>query len=197
MFEGCTELKSVTLPNTITTIDGKAFAGCSNLKEISELPDGMTDIGRYAFQGCRSLTTMVIPVMVTRVGFGAFEDCNGLTSLTIGRNAVDIMERCFYDCNSLKEVISKVEEPYNPPLLFSNLAKLQATLYVPKGCLAYYQSKSEWNFANIKEMDIPSGIHSATLMTNDKNTWYSISGQQLMSLPRHGVYIHNGKKIRK
>lgn len=46
-----TQLKSVTFPNTITTIGDFAFQLCDNLKEIT-LPNSLTDLAEYAFYGC-------------------------------------------------------------------------------------------------------------------------------------------------
>ena len=45
------------------------------------IPDGVREIGSYAFSGCTSLTSVVIPSSVTRIGKSAFESCESLTSV--------------------------------------------------------------------------------------------------------------------
>ena len=48
---GC---KGTTIPNTVTSIGGEAFEGCSGLTSI-EIPSSVTSIGNSAFAGCTSL----------------------------------------------------------------------------------------------------------------------------------------------
>ena len=43
-FNNCTGLKDVTIPNSVTAIDGNAFADCAGLTDIT-IPDGVTYIG--------------------------------------------------------------------------------------------------------------------------------------------------------
>ncbi|MBR1891640.1 MAG: leucine-rich repeat domain-containing protein, partial [Clostridia bacterium] len=45
------------------------------------IPDGVTNIGNYAFQHCSSLTSIVIPASVTSIGSYAFDGCSRLTSV--------------------------------------------------------------------------------------------------------------------
>ena len=70
-FEGCTNLKSITIPNSVTEMGRRAFSGCSSLTGIA-IPDSVTEIGKYAFDGCKSLTSITIPDGVTSIGYGAF-----------------------------------------------------------------------------------------------------------------------------
>ncbi|MBQ9363076.1 MAG: leucine-rich repeat protein [Bacteroidaceae bacterium] len=56
-FDGCTNLKSLKLPENVTNIYYRAFYGCSGLTEIS-LPDYVTYLGFNCFTGCTSLRTV-------------------------------------------------------------------------------------------------------------------------------------------
>ena len=74
---------SIAVPETIggvkvTAIAGSAFEGCTSLTSIV-IPDGVTAIGRYAFYGCSSLASIVIPDGVTAIGDYAFFGCSRLT----------------------------------------------------------------------------------------------------------------------
>lgn len=59
-FEGCTALKEITLPNTVTEIESRAFYGCSALTEV-DLPDELLKIGGSAFSECTALKKITIP----------------------------------------------------------------------------------------------------------------------------------------
>ena len=73
-----TGLKTVGLPEGVTRIDDFAFDGCSALTSIN-LPSSLTEIGIDAFNGCSSLTGIrELPASVTSVGRGAFRDCKNL-----------------------------------------------------------------------------------------------------------------------
>ena len=68
-----------------------AFDNCSNLTSIT-IPESVTSISSHAFFGCRSLTSITIPESVTSIGSSAFFQCYALaevynySSLTIANN---------------------------------------------------------------------------------------------------------------
>ena len=70
------------IPDSVTSINRSAFAGCTSLTEIT-IPDSVTSIGNDAFNDCTNLTSITIPDSVTRIGSNAFERCKSLTSITI------------------------------------------------------------------------------------------------------------------
>ncbi len=79
-FFFCSELESVTIPDSVTSIGISAFSGCSRLTNVT-IPDGVTSIGASAFSGCSGLANLVIPDSVADIGSGAFYDCSGLTGI--------------------------------------------------------------------------------------------------------------------
>ena len=78
-FEGCSNLRSVTIPSTIKTIAQYAFYQCSKLTEIT-IPEGVTSIGKGAFS-YTAISTITIPSTVTSVGDKPFYSCQALTSV--------------------------------------------------------------------------------------------------------------------
>ena len=52
-----TALTSVTIPDSVTTIDGSAFEGCDSLTSVT-IGNSVTSIGSYAFRDCTSLTSV-------------------------------------------------------------------------------------------------------------------------------------------
>ena len=72
-FYGCSNLSSITIPNSVTSIGGYAFYGCSNLSSIT-IPNSVTSIGDYAFRECSSLSSITIPNSVTSISTFAFDN---------------------------------------------------------------------------------------------------------------------------
>ena len=100
-FFGCSNLTSVTLPDSVTQIGERAFSGCRSLTSIT-IPDGVTQIG--SFWGCSSLISIIIPDGVTQIEDGAFGSCSSLTSITIPESVTQIGDRAFSYCSSLTSI---------------------------------------------------------------------------------------------
>ena len=75
-FQGCRDLKSVVIPNSVTSIGNTAFSGCG-LTSI-DIPNSVTSIGSSAFWNCNGLKTVIIPNSVITVGYQAFYYCRSL-----------------------------------------------------------------------------------------------------------------------
>ena len=92
-----------TIPDNVTSIVGYAFDGCASLTSVT-IPDGVTSIGGSAFRWCSSLTSVTIPNGVTSIGLSAFECCKSLTSVTIPDSVTSIGSYAFSNCESLTSV---------------------------------------------------------------------------------------------
>ena len=112
-FSGDSNLKTVVLPNGITSIPLSAFRHCSSLTSIN-IPDSVTSIGSNAFVNCSSLTLVTIPDSVTSIGSDAFYGCSNLTSVTVGNGVTSIGSNAFVNCSNLTSVnISSLESWLN------------------------------------------------------------------------------------
>lgn len=93
----------VVIPEGVTVIGDYTFDGCSSLTSIN-IPDGVTSIGDYAFWNCTSLTSITIPDGVTSIGDEAFYSCSSLTSITIPNSVTSIGDSAFGFCGSLTSI---------------------------------------------------------------------------------------------
>ena len=102
-FVDCKSLRSIVIPDGITSIGYGAFSGCKSLADIV-IPDSVSSIGDCAFEGCKSLCSLVIPDSVTSIGEGAFYDCKSLISIVIPDSVTSIGRGAFSGCTSLTNI---------------------------------------------------------------------------------------------
>ncbi len=98
------EIKDLVIPNDITEIKSYAFDGCTGLTSVT-IPNSVTSIDNNAFFGCSGLTSVTIGNSVTTIGEDAFCFCYYLTSVTIPNSVKEIGDRAFRDCDNLDSVI--------------------------------------------------------------------------------------------
>ena len=119
MFENCGSLTSITvsednanfkdIDGNLYTKDGKTLLQYAIGKKGTSftIPNGVETIGSYAFEGCDSLTSVIIGDSVTSIGFGAFWGFDSLTSIVIGDSVTFIDDYAFYGCSGLNKVYYK------------------------------------------------------------------------------------------
>ena len=83
----------------IETATNTLLAGCEN----SIIPNGITKIADYAFDGCRQLNRINIPNTVVRIGKSAFSSC-GIEFIKIANGITDIGDSAFYLCEKLESI---------------------------------------------------------------------------------------------
>lgn len=96
-------IKSVTLPDSITKIDDYAFYGSEYLKSV-DLPDNLQSIGKSAFSDCYELESIVIPSKVTYMGENTFRWCKNMKSVVIPESLTTIPAYAFEECRALENV---------------------------------------------------------------------------------------------
>lgn len=100
-FSVCANLERVTLPKNLKTIGNYCFHTSPKITEVI-LPDTLTLIGNAAFQGT-AITTITIPDGVNRGQGSMFADCTNLVSADMGRVTLT-GQSCFQNCTNLKDV---------------------------------------------------------------------------------------------
>jgi hypothetical protein len=83
-FWYCETLKSVKLPNTLTSIEDQAFYQCVGLTEII-LPNGIKYLWQGCFNNCTGLTEITIPSSISYIEYGIFGGCTNLKNITINK----------------------------------------------------------------------------------------------------------------
>ena len=96
-------IKRIIIGDGITTIGRLAFQYCRALTSVT-IPNSVTKIAFRTFYNCRALTSVTILNSVTTIGNNAFENCSTLTSVTIPNSVTEIGDRAFSNCSSLTSV---------------------------------------------------------------------------------------------
>ena len=152
-FTNCTNLTSVEIPASVTTIqDGSynvgetvvatsfegAFAGCSNLESVTFAEGSeLSGVGDYAFMYCISLKSIDIPDAATRIGGQAFRNCSSLTSIDIPAGVTSIGGWAFQYCRNLESVT-----------------------FAEGSHLTSIGSGAFWNCSSLKSIEIPAWVIS-------------------------------------
>lgn len=126
-FEGCTKLKTVTLPDTVTQFYSQTFKNCTALEEIN-IPKSIQVIQPQEFLGCSSLKTVDFRgSSVVRICDEAFKDCTSLASVYWGEpKNLSIDAYAFQDCTNLETVdCSKTNISSIENYAFYNCSKLK------------------------------------------------------------------------
>ena len=177
-----------TTNNTI----GRFAFWATNLTSIT-IPNSVTSIEQAAFSYCTSLTSITIPNSVTTIGNGAFGNCPSLTSITIPNSVTTIESVAFGNCTSLTEIYSRSQIP---PSLDSNsffgIDTKTVKLYVPKG--SYYAYWLSWGFDNIIETDFTSinPVNNDNIIIQSLSNGISVETKEPMLV---SVFNLSGQKV--
>lgn len=96
-------LKHLAIPNGIKEIGEYAFGECNDLTNIV-IPDSVTIIGNYAFYKCSSLTSVSLGNRVIIIGGRASKECTNLTNITIADSVTNIGYGAFSSCDNLTSI---------------------------------------------------------------------------------------------
>ena len=156
-FQDCSNLKTVVLPETLTSVGGRAFSGCSSITSIN-LPTSLQTINGYAFYGCGiekildlgSITVIGNAVSQTTGVFGR----NQLTEVWLPSTLTNIGNLAFgsptgYGNFDLEFIVCKATTP--PTLANNAFNNTNSTfkIYVPyssdHSILNNYQTATNWS----------------------------------------------------
>ena len=126
------------IPNGVTTLDSFAFEGCELLTGVS-IPDGVVRIGESAFAYCKGLTSIAIPEGVTTIGEFTFVNCASLMEATLPDGVTEIGDDAFEYCYALERITLPDGLTSIGEAAF-NACKSLASVVIPDGVtnVAYY-----------------------------------------------------------
>jgi hypothetical protein len=151
-------LTSVTLPETVKKIGSHALRGTGITSML--IPNSVDTIGGFAFYGCTALTSVELGNGVKFIDIYTFHGCSNLQTVKIGTGMIK-MDYVFADCPLLADVTCLAVTP--PQLIgtFGGTTPIAtATLSVPSGSVSAYQGASTWkNFGTIQAVT-PIAVHA-------------------------------------
>ena len=175
LFEG-TGLKTITLPESVTSIGPWAFANCAKLEQVS-FPAGLTLIDLCAFENCTALTAVTLPKRLTELGSEVFKNCSALKSVWIPKSLTNNgLGGGFKGCTALTDItfetgITKIADyQFNgSPIKSITIPDTVTTI----GMSAFA------NCANLTAIDLPSSV------TEIDGYAFSSTGLTAVTLPKH------------
>lgn len=120
-FYECLQLEQIILPEGVTEIGDYAFEYTP--AKIPGIPSTVTSIGKYAFDEATGLQDGTLPASLTSLGTYAFSGCTALKNVSFNSPIATIPASAFRDCTALEEV-----------RLFDNLVTIDS--YAFSGCSA-------------------------------------------------------------
>ena len=182
-FKGCSGLMSVIIPNSVTKIGEWAFFDCSGLTSVT-IPNSVTSIGEYAFSGCSGLTSVVFNAencsTMGSLYFPVFEGCKSISSLTIGEGVKTIPAFAFKHLRGLTSVTIPNSVTSIGPYAFSECSGLTSVVFNAENCSTMGSSSSPVfsGCTRISSLTIGEGVK-----TIPNYAFYNCSGLTSVTIP--------------
>lgn len=176
------EITELIIPEDVTSIRDYAFQGCSSLNTVS-IPNTVTSIENEAFRDCSGLTSITIPESVTSIGNNAFLRCTSLTSIIIPNNVTGIGDEVFRGCSELESISipNSVNYVGNDAFRDTKWYNNQPDGLVYAGLVAY---KYKGTMPTNTDIVIKEGTKSIV-----EWAFYNCSGMSSISIPNSVTYI--------
>ena len=167
VFCGCSSLKTITVPEGVTTLMADVFKNCGQFTEI-RLPSTLTIIGAYSMAGCTGLTEMTVPATVTELREGAFKNCTGLRTVVLPDGLKELYAYVFSGCTGLKKITLPDSVTTMGFRVFENCTGLTSVNYpvsltsCPNNYGAGYSDRGELfcGCSSLRKIVIPEGVRT-------------------------------------
>jgi hypothetical protein len=208
-FYGCSSISGFEVDENnqyFSSLDGLLFNRSQDSLYICplsksgkyEVPNTVSYIGYSAFDGCTSLSEIVVPASVKTIDNYAFEYCSGLLKVQIAENIDSIGTAAFYYCTNLNTF--EIKQPIPPAIdyyTFDGVDQSTCSLVVPTGSATIYQSAKFWkDFTNLSESDFANNIANidySKLKISCNNKHVTVS--EITIGEKLSLYDIQGKKI--
>ena len=152
----CPEMSnSVTIADSVTVLPDKAFDGCKTITSVV-IGKNVKDLGYQTFHQS-SLASIAIPVGVSHIGFGVFRDCTDLTEIKIPSGPTKLWEGLFEGCLSLVSVVIPDTVTEMDRGVFANCKSLKSVIF-SKG-MTNMSERTFLNCISLTSVVIPSSVN--------------------------------------
>ena len=149
MAAGSVYLQSVVIPAGVTEIGDRAFENCRSMSAVTFAGDALTSIGNWAFFQCLELQELVIPEGVTDIGKAAFYGCTYLKDVTLPESVRSIGDNGFALCSKMTKMqVNAVVPPTIAARTFEDVSR-EMPVYVPDASVDAYMADPYWSELNI------------------------------------------------
>lgn len=153
-------LTDAVLPKSVTSIGDRAFSGCSSLELVPGLTNDQKDylpnvdkIGNSAFSGCVKLPKLRL-LTETEIGEWAFSGCKGVKDIILGADVKTIGANAFSECSGLESmtIYSATPLPFTANMI-TGVDKSKFVVYVQAKDVAKYKAADGWKEFTIKPIE--------------------------------------------
>ena len=183
-FASCPALNHVTIPDNVTTIGTSAFSLCNGLSDIT-LGRGLTTIGDFAFKNCDSLETIQLPSNLKKIGEEAFRECDILKSITLPDSVTDIGEAAFSTCPELESITIPENVTTIKSGTFDYCSKL-TSITLPAGLTSFQDDLTGCLAGYLQATDIKTDENGQPILDKDGNRIYIYT-------PHGAIYFNNNR----
>lgn len=125
-FRDHSNLKKIVIPEGVTQIGRYAFANCTNLMDIS-LPQSLKKLDNSAFAWDK-FATIELPDSLEKIGISCFESCANLTAINIPNGITTLENSTFINCRNLRTLTGGLNVESLGQSVFQNAALLSINL---------------------------------------------------------------------
>ena len=182
-FRTCSALRNINVESanpSFTSVNGVLYdknqsklllMPTSNAATSFEIPESITEIGRYALHNCKNLTSLTIPTSISKIGVGAFYGCTGLQNVV-------------YEAANLVKVQEGYVETYYENI-FSHETYSNAVLWVNSAAFQLAKTTYPWNnFAHIYYSMLELSASELSMVEGDS--------EQIIATTSKGENLFNG-----
>lgn len=137
-----------------TVIEAKAFKGQAITNIV--IPEGVIEIGPWAFEDCTFLANVQLPSSLQKIGVGAFQNCSSLQSIVIPETVSTIEDAAFEECTLLKTISLPYHLKKISDGLLQRCVALESVTLPPN--LEHIGARAFSHCHNLRDINIPETV---------------------------------------
>ena len=154
----CTNITSITVPETCTVIGSGFVADCRQLEKVilpSEIDIENSSTNSW-FSGSVKLTSVTLPKNIDDIGGSMFSGCTSLTEVTIPSSVKSIQQYAFYGCSSLKQITIPEQVTLIGEVAFKNCTLIES-MVIPSS-VEHISANAFYGCSALKTITLNEGL---------------------------------------